>query len=253
MRTYKILMSNLGYARGISGSLADHLRYAHRHFYCSAKIQKDSLRQLSKIIADEDPDICCFMEIDKGSFSSAGLNQLQELIDEKYSFSDIENKYAVKSQLRSFPMSMGKSNAFLAKHNFSHEKLYFPIGIKRLIYKISLDHHLTLFFAHFSLSKSVRAKQILKTRDLMQKTKGEVVFMGDFNILSGLREIGPLLDCGRFKLLNQIDATTFTFHTRKLVLDLCICSVSLVPQALLEIVPQSYSDHAALVLTLHTH
>jgi endonuclease/exonuclease/phosphatase family metal-dependent hydrolase len=192
------------------------------------------------------------MEIDKGSFTSAGLNQLQELINEKYRFFDIESKYAAKSRLGFFPLSKGKSNAYLAKQNFAHEKLYFHSGMKRLIYKIIIHQNLTLFFAHFSLNKSMRAKQILKTRDLMQETSGEVIFMGDFNILSGLGEISPLLDHGRFVLLNQEDAITFTFHKRKLVLDLCICSAGLVHQAHLKIIPQPYSDHAALMLTVHS-
>ena len=250
MRTFKILMSNLGYARGISGSLRDHLRYAHRHFYCSPEIQKRSLRQLGRLIAEEDPDICCFMEIDKGSMTSAGINQLQELVDEKYRYFDIESKYAEKSRLKSFVISRGKSNAFLAKHNFLHEKLYFSSGLKRLIYKIILRHNFTLFFAHFSLNRSMRARQILETRRLIMETEGDVIFMGDFNILSGFKELDPLLESGRFMLLNQKEVATFTLHKRRLVLDLCICSADLAHRAHLKIVPQPYSDHAALVLAV---
>jgi len=251
MGTYKILLSNLGYARGISGQLAHHIFYAHRHFYCSPAVQKHSLQQLNTLIRREDPDICCFVEIDEGSFASAGFNQLQALIDKKYAFFDIENKYAPASRLRSFFMTKGKSNAFMAKHVFPYEKLYFGCGGKRLIYKIDLGKNLTLFFAHFSLNKSMRIRQLHEAGDLMRGVAGEAIFLGDFNILTGISELAPLLNHGPFVLLNREDHPTFTFHTRRLVLDLCICSKGISRHARLKVVPQPYSDHAALVLEVN--
>jgi endonuclease/exonuclease/phosphatase family metal-dependent hydrolase len=250
MSNYTILMSNLGYARGLSGSLADHVRHAHRHFYCHPRVQEDSLRQLNNIIAREDPDICCLVEIDKGSFTSAGFNQLQRLVNEKYSFFDIENKYAPHSRLRSFFITKGKSNAFVSKQPLSFEKIYFTHGIKRLVYKIQIHKDLTLFFAHFSLNKSVRAKQILEAEHFINQTKGEVIFMGDFNILTGMKEITPLLNHGRHILLNREDSPTFTFHTHQMLLDLCFCSKGMAANADLKIIPQPFSDHAALVLKI---
>lgn len=248
MNSYRILLSNLGYARGIGGQLSHHVLRAHRHFYCSPAVQKQSLRQLSAIIAEEDPDICCFVEIDKGSFTSAGFNQINVLADEKYPYFDIENKYAPGSHLRSFFITKGKSNAFMAKQNFLHEKIYFSHGTKRLIYKISLDAQLTLFFAHLSLNKAVRSRQIIEIKKLMEEVAGEVIFLGDFNVLTGLTELLPLVDQSSFVLLNREEDPTFTFHKRKLVLDLCICSKSLVKRAHLKVIPQPFSDHAALVL-----
>jgi hypothetical protein len=82
----------------------------------------------------------------------------------------------------------------------------------------------------------------------MRREEGEVIFLGDFNILSGLEEITPLLDHGRFVLLNQQDIPTFFFHKRKLVLDLCVCSRTIGKKAVLKVIPQPYSDHAALIL-----
>jgi endonuclease/exonuclease/phosphatase family metal-dependent hydrolase len=250
MGTHKILFINLGYARGISGRLAEHIRYVYRHFYCSPAIQKASLQQLNRLIVKEDPDLCCLVEIDQGSFGSARMNQLETLISENYSFSDIENKYGPASRLRSFAFTSGKSNAFLAKKNYPFEKILFGSGVKRLIYKIALRPGLTLFFAHFSLNKSVRARQVLEARELMRNVEGEVIFLGDFNILTGLHEITPLLDGGRFVLLNRAEDPTFLFHKRKLVLDLCLCSKGIGQNAALRVIPQSYSDHAALLLEL---
>jgi len=246
----KILFINLGYARGIGGRLAEHIRYAHRHFYCSPIIQKEALRQFNELIVKEKPDVCCLVEINRGSFASAGFDQLAALINETYSFSDIENKYAQGSFLRSFAMTSGNCNAFIAKRKYNFEKLFFTRGMKRLVYKICLDKDLTLFFAHFSLKKTIRAQQIIEARNLMSKTPGEVIFLGDFNILSGLHEINPLLDQGRFILLNRDDHPTFFFHKQEKILDLCVCSPSLAEKTALKILPQSYSDHAALIVDI---
>jgi exonuclease III len=227
----KILMSNLGYLRGIDGTLGQHFRYAHRHIYCSVATQKKSLKQLEKLIEREDPDICCFVEIDKGSSDLANFNQLEALISDHYVFYDIENKYGTASRLRSLPFSRGKSNAFLAKRAFDYEKIYFTHGTKRLIYKIQIDTDISLFFAHFSLKKDVRVQQLRQVRQLLQDTPGEHIVLGDFNIL-----------------MNDKDVPTFTFHRIKKALDLCICSESLAPRVKLQVIAQPYSDHSALLL-----
>ncbi|MGE3622946.1 MAG: endonuclease/exonuclease/phosphatase family protein [Bdellovibrionales bacterium] len=252
MVRHKIFFSNLGYARGLSGRLAEHLLYAYRHFYCSPLIQKEALRQLAELIAREEPDICCLVEIEKGTPNRKKLNQLEALINETYPNFDIENKYGEKSLLRSFNFTSGKSNAFLAKRKHVFEKLYFTRGVKRLVYKIHVDENLTLFFAHFSLKKTIRAWQLIEARNLMRAVEGEVIFLGDFNILSGFGEIVPLLDGGRFVLLNREEHPTFFFHKHQKILDLCICSRGVAGRAELSVLPQPYSDHAALLLNIRS-
>ena len=247
-RTCKILLSNLGYARGIDGRLSRHIFYMHRHLYSSKSAQKRSLHQLSELIEQEDPDICCLVEIDEGSFTSAGYNQMDSLISKKRAYFDIESKYGPASRLRSFFITKGNSLALIAKRAFPYEKLYFDCGIKRLVYKVTLDENYTLFFAHFSLNKLVRKRQIIEAGELMSRALGEVIFLGDFNILTGIGELEPLLKLGPFVLLNSKDTPTFKFHNRSLVLDLCICSKGIAEQAHLKVVPQSYSDHDALIL-----
>jgi endonuclease/exonuclease/phosphatase family metal-dependent hydrolase len=251
MSSIKILMSNLGYLRGISGTLSHHFMYAHRHVYCSAETQKKYLKQLSTLIELESPDICCFVEIDKGSGNSGSVNQLEALVNDVYPFFDIENKYAKTSRLRRFTFTKGKSNGFLAKKEMPFEKIYFSHGKKRLIYRIEIAKNVTLFFTHFSLKQSIRAQQLLHIKRIVNETKGESIILGDFNILTGFNELAPLLHNNEFVLLNN-NEPTFTFHRSKKVLDLCICSSSLAPKTNLKIIPQSFSDHAALLVEIDT-
>jgi len=254
MANYKILTSNLGYLRGINGQLVSHLVFAHRHIYCAPSVQKKSILQLAKLIETEDPDICCFMEIDQGSHDCGYFNQLEALLlNENYRYFHIENKYAPNSRLRQFAFTRGKSNAFISKKEYPHESIYFTHGTKRLVYKLQLKKNLTLFFAHFSLKKSVRARQLAEIRELIKTTSGETILLGDFNILTGLQELAPLLNQNNLKLLNKEDLPTFTFHRSQKVLDLCICSESLAPRMHLRVIPQPFSDHAALLAEIEGH
>src|SRR5690606_25462638 len=128
--------------------------------------------------------------------------------------------------------------------------IHFTHGVKRLIYKLKLRQDLTLFFAHFALKRRVREKQLLQVDQLIESTPGNIIFMGDFNLLDGLSELDPLLQGKTMTLLNRPEEYTFTFHKRQLVLDVCICTPALAERSVLHVVPQPYSDHAALLLTV---
>lgn len=247
MKGYTILMGNLGYLRGINGSLAHHIAFAHRHLYCSAAAQARAVQQLRDIIEREEPDICCFVEIDQGSASTAHYNQLEQVVNTHYCYFDIENKYGQDSPLRRYEMTRGKSNAFISRVRLPFERVYFHHGTKRLVYKLQLSEGLTLFFAHFSLKRKIRGLQLLQVRQMIRETPGDVIFLGDFNILYGISELAPLLQ-DRLVLLNQADRPTFTFSRMKRLLDICVCTPGIAERVALRIIPQPYSDHAALLI-----
>lgn len=248
----KILMSNVGYALGIDGRLGQHVRLAHRHLYCHPVVQQANLRQLRALIEQHDPDLCCFAEIDTGSLHSGRVNHLEHLRNEHYPVFDAQNKYAQGSRLQRFAFTQGRSNGFMAKRDLSYERRYFQHGLKRLVYRFQLDSVTALYFAHFSLNRKSRHLQILQAAQWMREEKGEVVFLGDFNILTGFGELAPILESGEFLLLNNEHEHTFTFHRQKRVLDLCLCSRGVAERSFLAVLPQAYSDHAALLLEMRT-
>lgn len=247
---YRILMSNIGYAKGISGSLWQHVRHSGRHVYSSQKTQMRSLGQLKKIIDREKPDLCCLIEVDSGSFHSSRYNQLQALINEEYHFYDIADKYGENNPLGKLPLHRGKSNAFISRDVLAFDRLYFTNGSKRLIYQIALPNNQILIFAHFSLNRKVRARQFQELRKLIAETTRETILMGDFNILAGPSELAPLLKDTKLKLLNRPEENTFRFSRYHWMLDLCLCSSLIGEKAELKVIPQPFSDHAALLLTL---
>lgn len=246
----KILFSNIGYAKGIDGSLWQHISRFGRHFYCELPVQEQVIGQIKNIIRAESPDLCCFVEIDQGSFHSGGYNQMKALVDEEYHFYDAADKYGENSTLGKMPVFSGKSNGFLSKEKVAFERLYFSRGAKRLIYRINLNTGVVLLFAHFSLQYKVRMLQFEEIKALVKSIDGEVIILADFNIMQGFSEVQSLLQETGLVLLNREDEHTFTFHTRRLTLDLCLCSPGLAARTNLRIIPQPYSDHAALLLSV---
>lgn len=248
--THKILFSNIGYAKGIDGTLWQHLSRAGRYLYCRVPTQTLVLGQLKAIIDLEQPDLCCFVEIDSGSLHSAYLNQLKALMDDDYSFFDIANKYGEGNWRQYMPLSKGRSNAFLSKKQLPFDRLYFKHGTKRLMYRVEIVEGIHVFFAHFSLDRGVRVRQLEDVRGLMEACPGESILLADFNIMYGFRELDPLLKNDQFVLLSKEDRHTFTFHNHKLALDLCVCSYSLADRLSVKVIDQPFSDHEALLVEI---
>jgi endonuclease/exonuclease/phosphatase family metal-dependent hydrolase len=246
----RILFSNLGYATGINGTLRQHAGKVFRHAFQTTAMQHKILAQFNTIIEATNPDLCCLVELDQGSFHSGYFNQMKALISAQYPIYDIADKYGPQSHLSGMLFHRGKSNGFLAKKQLSFERLYFEHGTKRLIYKIQLREELTLFFAHFSLTRKIRAKQFVEMKHLIEATAGDVLVMGDFNTLTGLGELKPLVEGDFLTLLNSPDMPTFRFHRWHHILDLCFVSPTLAPQCQLEVIAQPFSDHEALLLEI---
>ena len=246
--SFKILFSNLGYARGIDGTLSQHVSRMYRHFYTGVTQQQQALSQFKNIITAEKPDICCIVEIDSGSWNTGFFNQMEHLLDSAYPVHNIAGKYGEDSLLAQMPFFKGKCNAFLAKVKVPCQKLYFKHGSKRLIYSLALPGNIQLFFAHFSLQAKVRARQFDELCNLVKNCSGDVIILADFNILQGFKELQPLFQDTNLRVLNQEEDHTFIFGNRRLTLDLCICSESLLPYLDLRVVPQPFSDHSALLV-----
>lgn len=246
----KILFSNLGYAKGIDGTLWQHVSRASRHVYCPVPVQTQILGQLKGIMMDQAPDLCCFVEIDQGSFHSAYLNQLQHLVTDDYHFFDVANKYGENNWRRKLPLYGGRSNAFLAKSKLDFDRLYFQNGTKRLLYRIKLPDNIFVFFSHFSLSRSVRVKQFQEVKKMVDQCPGDVILLADFNIMDGFSELDELVAQTNLRILNDESLHTFQFYKRQLALDLCLCSQTIMDRVSVEVIDQPYSDHDALLVTL---
>ena len=75
-----------------------------------------------------------------------------------------------------------------------------------------------------------------------------MILLDDFNILKGISELDSFSEKDSFRLLNDPDQPTFIFHRRRLLLDLCLYTPALEGKLELDIIPQPFSDHAALLV-----
>ena len=244
----RILFSNLGYARGIDGSLKQVIQRFYRYFYCRQTVQEDILKYLKKIIEKENPDLCCFVEIHGGGTVISKLNQLHALLCDNYPMYDIANKYGEDNPIRHMPLHRGRSNGFMAKSILDFKHLYFKHGTKRLIYQVTIQNDITVLFTHFSLNSKTRKKQFDHIRNYLKTVKGHHILMADFNIFQGFTELDDFIQDTGLVILNKEEEHTFLFHKRRLALDLCICSPELAKKATLKVLEQPFSDHDALLM-----
>jgi endonuclease/exonuclease/phosphatase family metal-dependent hydrolase len=248
--TQKILFSNIGYAKGIDGTLWQHISRAGRYLYCSVPTQTLVLNQLKALIKQESPDLCCFVEIDTGSMGTGYLNQVQFMLDEDYKFFDVANKYSRDNWRQHMPLSKGRSSAFISKQELVFDRMYFTHGTKRLMYRVVLPNNVHVFFAHFSLDRKIRVRQFKEVRSLIEQCPGDAVLLADFNIMYGFSELEPLIKDSNLRVLSKEEDHTFLFHDRRLALDLCICSAQLLDRIALKVVDQPFSDHQALLVEI---
>lgn len=246
----KIFFSNLGYARGIDGSLMSHIQGVYKHIYCSPFAQEQTLAQLNNIIKQYRPDLCCFVEIEQGTSQIRRLNHLHYLLNDDYPYYDIANKYGDEGVLRYLPLHIGRSNGFMGRNITHYEKMYFRHGSKRLIYKIELPQKIDVLFTHFSLNYKTRQKQLAEMAQHILTNPHQVILLADFNILTGFAELGQFIEQTGLTLLNDEETATFRFHRKYLPLDLAMASPALSPHVSLHIIDQPFSDHDALFLTV---
>ena len=154
----KILFLNAGYFTTINGVYHQYLTYAYRYLRNTKKIKENFLSEFNKIIADEDPDVICLVEVKKRDLAPLLINHQHHLIRNKYGRSG-QNSAAILTKEPS-----------LFTHGFTKR------GSKKLI----ITSHLLgkkIACVHLALSKSARKNQV---RQISTEYR-DCIIAGDFN------------------------------------------------------------------------
>lgn len=244
MQPFRILLLNASYCLGLKGTIADYSLHSYRFLFCSKKIQAAVIEKLHVLIKNKNPDLCCFLEIDKGSKFSNRLNQIGRLVNETYPFHSIESKYGRFS--RKLWRLKNQSNGFLAKKNLSFTKHFFKHGAKKLFYEIELNESVHLFMVHFSLGKRIRQKQMNELAQIV-KRKNKVIVCGDFNLKS-YDELHPLLHDCDLNMINAKNDRTFPSHKPRKMFDLFLCSKNIQVKDFKVLDDVKISDHLPVLL-----
>jgi endonuclease/exonuclease/phosphatase family metal-dependent hydrolase len=237
-KKFKILLINLSYCIGVNGFFWQYIAKFHRYIFLPKIVERRILQELKDIIAKEDPDMICLVEIKQGK-------QIKALIDEEYPFYDMKTKYGEKSILRKTPFFYNKGNAFIAKEDFLFKLHYLKNGTKKLVYEIILPNKISLLLAHFSLGKRSRKKQLESIARLDLENKKRIL-CGDFNIFKGLGELDGLLEEGNLKIIDS--NPTFPAYKPSKFLDLFLCSKKM--KAKVRVLDDQISDHLPVILEI---
>ena len=235
----RILFFNVGYCTGLDGGMNDYLLHFARYIHTSRKTLAHVLEGIEHLLAEEQPDVCCFLEIHR----KTGL--LERL--EAYPFSDIANKYGLHGILRKFPFFRDNCNAVLARANVHLQKHYLRTGRKKLVYEASLPNGATLFVSHLSLMHHTRKKQLEQLTRLI-KCRKRVMLCGDFNAFQGREELRTLTEeCG-LRIVNPVRTGTFPTHSPRMALDLFLCSPDVDVEHVRILSDVRLSDHLPVVV-----
>ncbi len=195
----KILLHNIAYETGLNGSWKQYFFKIWRYVW----LPLYSGRCLARTLKKQDADVYCLLEVDTGSLRNRYLSQtkkLSKVLNTKYFYSRL--KYSMKSIWRFVFFSRRQHDAILSKIDGEYKCHYLKTGMKKLVQEYIVNG-ISIFTVHLAvLSKKVRQKQLVELGDILKKCSRPLIFCGDFNIHSGLREVKSFLQTTGLKLID---------------------------------------------------
>lgn len=195
----KILLHNIGYALGHSGSIFDYVFKSLRFLTRPEKVISENIHKINEKRLEFDSDLAFYMEVDK--------KYQEQLLDG--SRGEVVNKYINKKK-ESF------GNALVT--DLDYHIHYAPFGKKALFFEVVLSDDIHLIGFHFSLVGKTRKKQFEFFKKYMESQGKKYILCGDFNIFGGVQE----LDCLDMQVVSS--EPTFPAHKPKHALDLFLLS-----------------------------
>ncbi len=197
----RVMVYNIRYGTGRRERHAwmDLLRRTDRHS-----------REIAKFIRSTSPDVVGLVEVDTGSFRNRGRNQAERIARRLGQFYHCHAiKYRKSGMLEELPVFRRQANAIITREPHEEERFhYFKRGFKRLVIEVELAHA-RFFLVHLSLRPWVRYHQLIDLHELIGESDKPCVVMGDFNVLSGAREMSLFLKATGLVSANAEHAATY--------------------------------------------
>jgi len=237
-KKFKILLFNIWYCTWINWALSQYFFKFYKYAYINKRSINVVIDKFKSIIEEEKPDLICLIEINKWVY-------FKHLLNDDYSFFDIETKYGKKSFLRRTPFFRKKSSAFVSNSDLEFKKHYLKYWVKKLFYEIILPWNISFVFWHFSLNKRTRNKQFNEISNINFKNKN-IILWWDFNIFKWLWEIKHI--CNKMNLDIVSSKATFPSIKPKYMLDLFLTSKNI--ESDYKIIKTNISDHLPVILEI---
>jgi endonuclease/exonuclease/phosphatase family metal-dependent hydrolase len=224
-----ILLHNIGYGLGHTGSIKNYIQRAYRFLWCPRQTLLNNLDDLQHQRKELNPDLTLYVETDVRHFDYL-CEPNQGIALDKYKEGG-NSKYG---------------NGIITTNEY--KAMFIPHGKKRLLYEIELDKNTFLLFFHFSLSARTRKKQLQYISEYIrqgQKEENRFILAGDFNIFKGLDELSQILT--ETKMVCGGSAPTYPSVKPKLPLDLFLIDGG-IEIVRCEVLNESVSDHLPVLL-----
>ena len=206
-----------------------------------------NLDRIASWLRELQPDLVGLIEVDHGSYRSAGNNQAELLAAARGHKHNHAVKYSEDSFWRHLPVLRQQGNAFLARDRIRNETFhYFDKGMKRLVIELELEH-LDVFLVHLAIGARVRHRQLHALYELIRDASRPVVVAGDFNMLWGEREIDMFLAATGLINANTFGRPTYPSHNPQRHLDFVLHSPQVTVRDF-QVPKVDYSDHLPIVV-----
>ena len=213
----------------------------------SANSSQKNLQRISTFLNKKEPDLVGLVEVDHGSYRSGGRDQAELLADGLGHYHTHSIKYEHNSFWRRVPILRQQGNAFLARDRIRGETFhFFKSGMKRLVIEIEMQH-VVVYLVHLAIGTKTRHRQLNALYKMVRKTELPCLVAGDFNMLSGEKEIEIFLAATGLRNANHSRLPTYPSRNPHRHLDFVLYSKGIqiknfeVPEVL-------YSDHLPILI-----
>lgn len=176
----RLILYNIEYCEGTTRSFWQYLDIYHLF-----RSRKNLDMKIIDFLKSYDPDILALIEVDGVGFRSRRVDDVAlfgKYLDFEYLVGVV--KYGFRGVWNKLPVLRHQENALLSKFEFEEvDYHFFKKGTKRVVIeaKVDVGGLVTIFVVHLALFKKTRRKQIYELVDLVNKTSGPLLVVGDFN------------------------------------------------------------------------
>ncbi len=205
------------------------------------------LQEIIQFLKSCDPDVVGLVEVDAGSYRSERKNQAEKIAQELGHHHSYRCKYPDEFRwLHRIPVLNKQGNAFICRDGQRKEKVhYVSHGVKRLVLELELENVVFLLL-HLALSYRKRQEQLREVRHIVRGLDKPCIVAGDFNVMSGPKELELFLEASSLQHAGPEDAKTFPSWKPKLGLDFILYSPGIEIKSF-DIPQVQFSDHLPII------
>lgn len=201
---------------------------------------------IARFIETQAPDVVGLVEVDAGSYRTAGVNQAQAIAETMGHYHVYGSKYKRGHVVGCLPLMRKQGNAFLSRDSIRKETFhYFNKGIKRLVIELELED-VTFFLVHLALGHRIRHDQLRELHSLVKNTDKPHIVAGDFNPLWHDKELDLFMAAAGLQNANTRGTPTFPSWSPRRQLDFVLHSPGIDIERI-EVPNVALSDHLPVI------